>query len=221
MRAILGLFVVGVGFAFGYLGYRAISAREFNLDWTRSRSSSISVPGIRVGTSESIKGTTHWKGEEAVRLGAGFIALGAMFAVWGIGIGRPPRKSGIGYWNALMITSLVCLATFVILAIPRWPRTPDSAATGCYGMILLIGLLALAQRRKLASPRILGTLFTLLIIAAFAATRLLPISSNVIIGMGIGVLSSVLVAIHLELLGKSRRDEFRTKSPTGSLPSRD
>ena len=221
LRAIFGLFVAGVGFAFGYLGYRAISAREFNLDWTRSRSSSISVPGVRVGTSESLKQTAHWTGGEAVRLGVAFLALGAMFGVWGIGISRPPRNYGGAYMIALTILSLACLTAFVIFAIPPWPWIPDSAATGCYGTILLFGLLVLAQRRKLASPRYLVTLFTLVIIAALASTRLLPISSNLMFGMGVGVFSSVFVAIHLGFLSKRWRDVLQAESPTGDLPSRD
>jgi hypothetical protein len=103
---ILFFVLLGMGALFVLMGNRAIGTRYFESEWEQS--GGFNVGPIGIGSSES-HGVDQLEGADAELIGIGFVSLGAMMILWGLG----------GTWSVLRPAKLplapsICLGLCIL-----------------------------------------------------------------------------------------------------------
>jgi len=189
--------LVGFGAIFIMVGRHAIQQRSYDMPWQESRGAFISVTGI-LGQSSS--GVAHFRGADAVRVGAGFVLWGALLVLWGAMIvrsvfqrSRPSeatfaRPHGAGW--VLGITSFAMLLEAQGCFFPVWQT--DGLVFWCVvvGAPVIVGLLMRAGKSRWT-----GIPFMVLIFLAL----LLP-APGISLAIAMGIFGTLFCLAHLVFL---------------------
>jgi len=167
---VFGLMLVGFGTIFILVGRHAIEQRSYDMSWQESRGGFIGIGGMQGRTSS---GVAHFRGMDAVRVGAGFVLWGALFALWGaliiVTVFRPSKMMASaparphGAALVLGIISFAMLLAVQVCFFPPWQI--DGLVFWCVvvSMPVTAGLLLRAGKSKWT-----GTPFIVLVILVIA-----------------------------------------------------
>lgn len=176
VRVVFGLLLAGFGGLLVYGGLRAVSERSYEF---RSR--------FRASV-ERVEGT------EAVRLGSGLAAFGALLALWGLALLPPPAPAWTARHAAVGWLSFALLLGSAITIFPPWrlPGSPLSIGLYASALMTLVVLWQSEALSKYSSHLILAMLL--------AAIALSPFQPSATAGILLGVLLAVTLAFHVGVL---------------------
>lgn len=172
MRVVYGLLLAAFGGALVYGGVRAVSERSYEFR-SRFRSEVARVEGA-----------------EAVRLGSGLAAFGALLALWGLALLPPPAPTWTARHAAVGWLSFVLLLGSALLIFPPWRLQGSPLSIGLYGAALMT-LVVLWQSEALSKYS--SHLILAMLLAAVAISPFLPTAAA-------GILLGVLLAVTLAFI---------------------
>ncbi len=206
-QLLMGLILLLTAMALLWAGAGAIRKKSLDMPG-RSSGGAVLLP-LHLG-SFSRAGVEVYRGAAAVRAGVGVSAFGVMLAIWSLPIfwtaAKPHRagqiSSGAGRGltsTALIIMSLACLIAGTIALFPPWHVGIRAAPTALYGEWLLAGVLfGIPSTRKRALRWALPTV----VLAAIVTS---PFSTGGALGIVMGLLLGVVVAVHIVALLPTRQ----------------
>ena len=194
---VFGLMLVGFGVIFIFAGRKAIQQRSYDMTWQESRGVFFGIGAMR---NHSSSGVAHFRGANAVRLGAGYVHWGVLLALWGALIIRcvfrpskmaataPARPHGVAL--ALGIVSFAILLGAQVCFFPPWQVAGLIFWAVVVGTPSIAGLLLRAGKGKWT-----GIPFLVLVILAIA----IPVP-GISFAIAMGVFGTVFCLAHVVFL---------------------
>lgn len=166
-----------------YKGAQAISSHTTSLNWKTGRGIGIGPVGI----GQAQRGTATWTGAEAVRMGIGFCAFGAVFIFSGVGMlaslvrGKVKQRP---YFPVLTLLSGICLPIAGACFFPFWQVDTSPSIAGFYS-VLAISVFAAVRLHMKKDCRFLRYLLPIAIMTTIIAETFFHI--NILAGVGGGI----------------------------------
>jgi hypothetical protein len=194
---VFGAMLVGFGVIFILAGHQAIEQRSYDTTWRESRGISIGIGELQ---GHSSSGVAHFRGADAVRIGIGYVAWGALLALWGVLIIKsafrpsrmmattPARPHGVAL--IVGITSFAMLLTAQMCFFPVWQI--DGIVFWCVvvGMPVIVGLLLRTKKSKWT-----GIPFIVLVVLAIVIPR-----TGISLAIAMGVFGTFFCLAHVVFL---------------------
>lgn len=194
---VFGVMLVAFGLIFIVAGRNTIDQKSYDMTWKESRGFFVGVGAIQ---GKSSSGVAHFRGSDAVRVGAGFVLFGALLALWGAmiiwSVFRPARPAagisarphGIGLVLGLVSFALLLAAQGCFF--PVWQTSGLVFWCVVLGMPVIVGLLTRAGKTRWT-----GTPFVVLIMFA-----LIVPTPGISFAIAIGIFGTVFCLAHLVFL---------------------
>jgi hypothetical protein len=193
LRIGLALFLLALGGTIAYGSLKPLREQRYDLHW---RSTTTLALGP-IGRAETTSGTEQYRGAEAVRMGLGLLAFGAMLITWSVALFRPGK--------VLAVVSLLCLSTMMILFFPPWRLLSDPSVMALYAVLALAAVFAFAlddaARRKVGKPLCIGLIVFALIVSHY--------SPGLVTGAVLGFWFAVFLAVNIAVLNPPISEEAR------------
>ena len=206
------LFLFLFGTAHLYLGTEAIRSGHFDGTWRSRKDFSL---GPIVGRGAEQREEVHLRDSDAVRMGVGITALGAMLIHWGLGLFLPSlstRVLGLGMNKrkvAMILLSLTLLLTTAICFCPPWRIGVDASSTTFWCTIAAYSTITWRMFSRTAQPvdrKSVGRfVFIATAIAALAVGHFIGVAA---IGIIFGFWLFVIAGIHIYFLTPRGRSVY-------------
>ena len=210
---VMAVFTLGPAAAATWAGVEVIRARAY-YEYGNNIAAGL-APANLVRAGKVVK---QYRGADAVCLGVGLTALGAMLDVWGLALAasavnprfahRDPDLGGRQFIPTLLtIVSLALLVTLTTALFPPWQIGASASATALYAEWLVAGIVLILPVTRHTGR---GLLVPMVILAAMIVGWFSP---GAFLGIGAGLFIGIGLAVHILML-------FSTLPTAGAPPPR-